>query len=830
MAEEDAGWAGMARYVKALRGRPMERADEAKDWAIRLRRAVDERKQVVASEARIVWKTWVKDQIRRGGGALHAFTKRVVERAEEAVNGSEGRCGSPQSHVEADKEEWDKTWQRLRGVAAAPWRGERASIEEWAQLPPPSVGEMRVAARRFHQFTGVGADLFRPHWFAWLSDQLLQVVAQLMVAVEGAGVWPGQVLVVLVHLIPKEGGGRRPIGLMASVVRWWERVRAPLIQKWRSENARPFNWAGPGRNAERAVWEQSLLDEAALARGWASASTLVDLVKAFEHIPLEVLWRKAKAHRFPLRLICLVLELCAAPRRLVFRGAVSEVTTTLTAVVAGLVAAIDCMYLMVVDVLEGLRRDFPRLRLIAYVDDLTLHRIGGEEEVRDDMEAATTRLVRELEEECRLVVSRVKSAVVVSGAGLGKKMRKGMGRLGIPIGLKARLLGVDYRPGSGRGPKREVQGRRWAKVMGRRRRVMKLGRRAGPHVAATGLAPAAKYGASVTGPSCAMVRELGSLAAESYGKMGGRSVWARLGVRGADHRIGLILKPIRAWVEAVWEGKLSMEDMADAWRYAQRVTGLSRRPHRTANGAARSFVAALSRVGWRSPSVDTVMTREGHILKVGEVDVVAIMRQAEDDLMVRMGLESSVGRDMNDPLGERGYYRAIEGTIQGAVNVGDGEVRAHVAGSTEAEERMARIWRGPRYQQEEGKLIPWLLPATMLLRRRLREVGRRTAADGSVAALVEGGWWTAARLATAGLRESPVCAACGKAIGTVWHRLGECEATKEDREGKGGCPSWLLRKGKASVWDPLFARGVPALPKVPPPRQGGAHVGRREQG
>ncbi len=394
-------------------------------------------------------------------------------------------------------------------------------------------------------------------------------------------------------------------------------MRAPLIQQWRLRHARPFNWAAPGRNAEMAVWEQSLIDEAAANKGWCSASTLIDLVKAFEHIPLEVLWRKAKSHGFPLRLMCLVLELCAAPRRLVYKGAVSEATATLSAVVAGLVAAIDLMHLMVVDALDALRRDFPRLRLVGYVDDLTLHRTGEEEEVREEIETATARLVRELEEECRLVVSRAKSAVVVSGRGIGRRLRKGMARLGIPVGLKARLLGVDYRPGGGRGPKREVQGRRWRKVKGRRKRINRLGRRGGPHVMATGVAPAAKYGASVTGPSNALVRELGSLTAEAFGRMRGRSVWARLGIRGADHRVGLVLRPIRAWVEALWEGRVSRDDMTQAWRYAQRVTGLSRRPHRTANGAARSFIAALGRLGWRSPAVDTVLTREGHTLRIG---------------------------------------------------------------------------------------------------------------------------------------------------------------------------------------------------------------------
>ncbi len=193
-------------------------------------------------------------------------------------------------------------------------------------------------------------------------------------------------------------------------------------------------------------------------------------------------------------------------------------------------------------------------------------------------------------------------------------------------------------------------------------------------------------------------------------------------------------------MEAVWEGRIDKDDMGEAWKYAQRVTGLSARPHRTANGAARSYIAALRRLGWSSPSVDTVLTREGHILRIGDVDVVTIMRYAEDDLMVKMAVESAVGRDLNDPLGERGHYRAMDGVVREAVNIGNDEVRAHVAGSTPLEEKMARVWRGPRYQQHQGQVIPWLLPATMLLRRRLRNSGNCTAADASVAAMVEGGW------------------------------------------------------------------------------------------
>ncbi len=336
---------------------------------------------------------------------------------------------------------------------------------------------------------------------------------------------------------------------------------------------------------------------------------------------------------------------------------------------------------------------------------------------------------------------------------------------------------------------------------------------------ATGLALSARYGATVTGPSCALVRELGSVAAGAYGPMGGRSVWGRLAVRGADHRVGLILAPVRAWLEAVWEGRIEHEEMLAAWKLAQRVTGLSRRPHSTAHGAARSYIAALARLGWRSPSVDAVITREGWVMRIGEVDVTMVMRCAEEDLVIQMGADSALGKDINDALGERGHYRAMAGVPAGSVEVavGEGERRMHVAGTSAAEAASARIWRGARYQRQDGMLLPWILPATLVLKGRLKSSNRCTAADSSAAAMVEGGWWTAARLAAAGLRARATCTACGKGVGTYWHRLGECEATAEERQGKGGCPDWLLRKGRAMVWDPLFSRGVPALPKVPNP-------------
>ncbi len=780
-----------------------------------LRAAVAGRREQLTADRRTTWRTWVTAQIALGGGSLHRFVKRREEKPDELVYVDGEPSGSLQDHVESDRAEWEAVWRRMEGLATAPWR--EMEEEVGAPLPEPTPRELRLASRRFHPCTGIGADLFRPHWFAWLSDPLLAAIAKLFMRIEAAGRWPGQLMVTMVHLIPKESGGRRPIGLVASLVRLWERLRVPAIQEWRCRTMRPYNWAAPGRSAEEAVWEQSVLDEAAAGRGEVSASTLVDLAKAFEHIPLQLLWERGRSHGFPLVLLRLILELCAAPRRLVYKAAVSEPVHTLTAVIAGLVSSIDMMFLLLIDVMDGLAARFPLVRLTAYVDDITMHCTGAEGVVAVEIRRATEWCVGELEGTCNLVVSREKTVTVGTTKALRRRVARAMGRLGIRMVRKARHLGVDYFPGTEKGKRREVQGKRWRAVRGRRKRVRRLGKRGGPHVAATGIAPSAIYGASVTGPSNSLVRSLGSTIAETFGKMGGRSVWARLGVRGADRRVDLILKPVRAWVEAVWRRRLPEATMVEAWRYAQRKAGLSTAPHRAAQGAARSFIAALSRLGWKSPSYDSVLTRTGKLLRVGEADVVTLMRFAVDDLMVQMGLASSVARDVNDLTGETGYYRALPGAADGAVNLQAGGTMHHVAGSRPSEADSARIWRAGRFQMQGDRAIPWLLPGQMVLRRRLRDHRHCTAADRSTAALIEGGWWTPSRLAAAGLREHPECAACAAAPGTLFHRLGECPASQEERESARGCPPWLLRKARAHLWDPLFARGVPALPRVPPP-------------
>ena len=56
---------------------------------------------------------------------------------------------------------------------------------------------------------------------------------------ESVGSWSPLVGVVLVVLIPKHDGGRRPIGLFPGLIRIWMRARMPILQKWILQHERP---------------------------------------------------------------------------------------------------------------------------------------------------------------------------------------------------------------------------------------------------------------------------------------------------------------------------------------------------------------------------------------------------------------------------------------------------------------------------------------------------------------------------------------------------------------------------------------------------------------
>lgn len=213
---------------------------------------------------------------------------------------------------------WEAIWRR-HPDAGAPWR---QPWESWGvpkrDLPRITPEMLRLAALCFKSnksFLGPCA-----RWFARLGDGALEEVAKLLMSREEVGCWHGSVRHALLHLISKKGGGKRPIGIVNGLVILWERTKRPLVRGWRQDNAREYDYGGRGRLSSSAVWLQALYDEVADAVGDAAITVLLDLMKAFESVPLERIWEEGLRRGFPPLVLRLSLEVCAFVRHPTLEG------------------------------------------------------------------------------------------------------------------------------------------------------------------------------------------------------------------------------------------------------------------------------------------------------------------------------------------------------------------------------------------------------------------------------------------------------------------------------------------------------------------------------
>ncbi len=763
------------------------------------------------------WARWLAAQRKAGGagGAAHRFVKRVEEDPDIVLRVGGRRTVTPQSVVDSEWETWNTVWSKLQAHGDAPWR----TNYDMESLPCLTADVLRAAALTFKEATGVGVDGISPKQCAWLSDELLSSLACYFIKLESVGVWPQQVQQALIHLIPKASGGRRPIGVLPTLVRVWERARRSQVIAWRRSCNREYNWMSPGRGAERSVWAQSIHEEAARARGDMTASVLIDLVKAFEMIVLSHVWNKGLVHRFPVQILRLSLETCSFARRLTYRGAVSKVSNTLTAIIAGGGMATDLLFVALVDAVDALIiRHEAKVFMIA--DDIRLVVEGRELDVVDRVQVLAEDAIDMLEHSLHMEVSRDKPGVegktvaIASTASGRKRIAGGMSRLGIRVKTIVRNLGVDFAAGkASRRIARPTQAKRVREAKRKRDRATRLGRKLEHEVVKTAIIPSIIYGSAATGITDGMCSALRRSVAASLGPVAGRSATVRLLVENVDPALTIIMKPVMEWVCAVWDALVVEDVMIAAWRLAATEVGLAARPHAAVTGGAGALWAALRRLGWTMPSHDTIKVQDSTILFFGtrgvpdgttEVDPSTIRKYISDEYATKALLDSQVARDLADVAGVRGYPRVVEQEARQGVGI----AASRAYGSASHEEHSARVWRRGRFEFRDDRLVPWVWPIASVVKAAKK--AKRYTAAASLRSLAEGGWRTQRRLWAEGRAAHERCV-CKQASGTLWHKLAACSLSEQWRNA--ACPDWILKIGRASVWDPLFSRAIPARPK-----------------
>ena len=775
--------------------------------------------EIAQSEAKLIksehmkgqadaWKSFVDKQIKSGAATAHRLVKRDGQQCVDTTTTGTGasRTASPQAILDNDLIAWRKVWNALGQAPTAPWR--EATFSDH-MLPPITADDLATASRTFSSDTAIGCDGFPPRAIADLSSPLRECIAQFLNHIEAVGYWPDAVATALIHLILKSDGGRRPIGVLPTIVRVWERARKHIVQKWVRDHARTYDWATQGRSSESAVWHQALIDEAATADRLSSASTLTDLDKAFERVSLSLVWEAGVRHDFPLAILRLMLESFAFERRLTYQRAVSEPTHTLSAVLAGGGFAQVALLLVLLDPLDQVQAAYPLyLTVCLYVDDIAFHVVGNHIIVAAVLAAATDMLVRILEDDLSMKVSRrerwaiigkSKSMVAVSCPKVKGKISTTMRRLGILVTQKAKHLGIEYGPGARtRAPSGAKS--RWVSNAARRARVTRLGRRLGRHVFATGLKPALTYGSSVAALNQATFNGMRRAAGKSMGTMHGRSLTARLAINRCDPGWDVVKGPILTWTSEVWQGRVPTRTMERAWMHAQTRVSTSNRPQTSSGGAAGTYIAALRRIGWSSPAYNAIRTRDGTILQLDQQAPKTILRFLQDDFDIAFAAATTVFT----PQAE-----------------GPGNLAGGYAARKAAESEI-------RYCLVHGQPIPWFQPAASVINSKWAKT-ISPAAMASAATLPEGGWWTQAKLAACGLAEHPFCALCHNAVGTLSHRMFRCPSRKEQIDKQ--CPNSLRESARMEPDNPLFRIGVPARPQCPdPPPPGENWISARPEG
>ena len=119
-----------------------------------------------------------------------------------------------QQTVDEEGSGWVEIWQA----------GVTNPLPKWPQdlgagLQVQTTDDFREACYTFPAATGLGWDKFHPRALARCSDATLSLFIMLLAMAERMGRWHSLIGVVMVVLLPKSDGGRRPIGLFPSIIR-----------------------------------------------------------------------------------------------------------------------------------------------------------------------------------------------------------------------------------------------------------------------------------------------------------------------------------------------------------------------------------------------------------------------------------------------------------------------------------------------------------------------------------------------------------------------------------------------------------------------------------
>ena len=187
--------------------------------------------------------------------------------------------------------------------------------------------------------------------------------------------------------------------MFPGVYRLWARVRRPIATTWERQHQHAFFAVREGRAALDTVWEQAFDAEKATSEKRAAAAVLVDMRSFFEMFNHSTLKDRAREAGFPETITRLALAAYRAPRLIVQDGCVSPPLRAGRGVIAGCGFAMTFVKVYCEKPFSDFCKRHPKVKLDAYVDDLTLSASAAtDDEVAELLTKATEDLLATIRE------------------------------------------------------------------------------------------------------------------------------------------------------------------------------------------------------------------------------------------------------------------------------------------------------------------------------------------------------------------------------------------------------------------------------------------------
>ena len=200
--------------------------------------------------------------------------------------------------------EWFRRWDTHLNVPASRWSSLETFID--GNLPQANMDLSEISCSRWHTFvstrkktSATGLDSVSRTDLLAMPDGLIESILGIYRTAESTGKWPKQWTSGAVHSLQKVTDAWkvqhfRPITVYPMTYRIWSSLRSRELLRFLHKIAPPSLWGNrTGTSAVAFWWSLQFQLEQAMYEGNAISGYVLDIVKAFNMIPRDPIWRAA---------------------------------------------------------------------------------------------------------------------------------------------------------------------------------------------------------------------------------------------------------------------------------------------------------------------------------------------------------------------------------------------------------------------------------------------------------------------------------------------------------------------------------------------------------